>query len=71
MQKVAKWFGLLMVPVYVGIGCLFIFSSAMLDLVPTNRNMIGVVFIIYGMFRLYMSLRLFKNRQQINEKENS
>jgi cytochrome c biogenesis protein CcdA len=53
-NQVLKYFGFLMVIVYIAIGLLFIFwSDFFSDLNRNARYLIGCILVIYGLFRAY------------------
>ena len=51
-----------MVGVYAIIGLSLIFTNVFLELIPRNRPIYGSIVLIYAAFRLYMALRLRKNK---------
>lgn len=62
LKKVAYYVGVFMVGVYALIGLSLIFTNVFIDLIPKNRPVYGSVVLVYAAFRLYMALRLRKNR---------
>ena len=62
LKKVAYYVGVFMVAVYLLIGLSLIFTNVFLELIPNNRPVYGCIILIYAAFRLYMALRLRKNR---------
>jgi len=63
LQKFLKYFGLLMTLVYPGFGLYLIFSSPeQLALQPQVKLILGIMLILYGLFRFYRTYRRhFKN----------
>ena len=62
LKKVAYYVGVFMVGVYALIGLSLIFTNVFLELIPRNRPIYGSVVLVYAAFRLYMALRLRKNK---------
>jgi hypothetical protein len=62
LKKVAYYVGVFMVGVYAIIGLSLIFTNVFLELIPRNRPIYGSIVLIYAAFRLYMALRLRKNK---------
>lgn len=62
LKKVAYYVGVFMVGVYALIGLSLIFTNVFIDLIPRNRSIYGSIVILYAAFRLYMALRIRKNR---------
>jgi hypothetical protein len=46
-----------MVAVYFALGLLFFFTDIAFDTFPANRKPIGIVFIVYGFFRLILTIQ--------------
>ena len=63
LKKVAYYIGVFMVGVYAIIGLSLIFTNVFLELIPRNRPVYGSIVLIYAAFRLYMALRLRKNKR--------
>jgi hypothetical protein len=70
IKEVLFYFSFLMVLVYIGIGLMFMFSNFLSEMVRDNRAVIGGIFIIYGVFRLYMLIRLKRARDKYRSQEN-
>ena len=70
VREVLYYFSFLMVLVYIGIGLMFMFSSFLTEMIPSNRALIGGIFILYGIFRLYMLIRLKKSRERFKQQQN-
>ena len=62
LKNVAYYVGIFMVGVYILIGLSLIFTNVFIDLIPRNRAVYGSIVLVYAIFRLYMALRLRKNR---------
>ena len=63
LKKVAYYIGVFMVGVYAIIGLSLIFTNVFLELIPRNIPVYGSIVLIYAAFRLYMALRLRKNKR--------
>ncbi|HEX8515229.1 MAG TPA: hypothetical protein VF868_03445 [Bacteroidia bacterium] len=46
-----------MVALYFALGLLFLFTDIAIDTFPENRRPIGIVFIIYGLFRMIVTIQ--------------
>ena len=57
LRKTLFYFSLVMVLLYVILGLSIAFTNFMIEIIPTNRTIIGVVLAIYGLFRLYVLYR--------------
>ena len=62
LKKVAYYVGVFMVGVYMLIGLSLIFTNVFIELIPKNRVVYGTIVLVYAAFRLFMALRLRKNR---------
>lgn len=63
LRTVAYYFGLAMVFVYIVFGILLIVTNTLQELIPGNKRIpLSIIVISYGIFRLYMTLRLTKKR---------
>lgn len=62
LKKVAYYVGVFMVGVYVLIGLSLIFTDVFSEIISKNRPVYGSIVLIYAAFRLYMALRLRKNK---------
>lgn len=62
LKKVAYYVGVFMVGVYILIGLSLIFTNVFIELIPKNRAVYGSIVLVYAAFRLFMALRLRKNR---------
>jgi cytochrome c biogenesis protein CcdA len=64
MQYLLKYFGFLMVLVYLGVGLLLILSGEKFALMSrVSRLILGILLIIYGCFRAYRVIQAFKNEK--------
>jgi cytochrome c biogenesis protein CcdA len=70
IKEVLFYFSFLMVLVYIGLGLMFLFSDFMSEMVKDYRSIIGGVFIIYGVFRMYILMRMRKARNMQNQRIN-
>jgi hypothetical protein len=60
----SKYFGLLMMVVYMVVGLLLIFSENFLDFLnKTTKFVLGIILIGYGIFRAYRALRTARNEK--------
>ena len=62
VNKFRYYIHFLMVALYLALGLLFLFTEVAIDTFPENRQAIGIVFIIYGSFRLVATI--YKLRKQ-------
>jgi hypothetical protein len=46
-----------MVAVYLALGLLFLFTDIAGQMFPMNRTPVGIIFIIYGLFRLIVTIQ--------------
>ena len=59
-----------MVLVYIVFGLALAFSNFIIDMIPSNRMIMGGILIVYGIFRLYIlnrqrkSYRFFQEQKQ-------
>ncbi len=70
LKEILFYFSFLMVLVYIGIGLMFLFSDFLSDMVKDYRAVIGGAFILYGVFRMYILMRMRKARKMQNMKRN-
>jgi hypothetical protein len=61
VKKTLYYFSLIMVLVYIALGSAIAFSTFLIDMIPTNRTIIGGVFVVYGIFRFYILNRQRKS----------
>jgi len=69
VNKIRYYFGFLMVAVYLALGLLFLFTDIAIDTFPANRQPIGIIFIVYGVFRtitIILKLRKLRNNNRFN-----
>jgi len=63
-RQISKYFGLFMAVVYGVIGAfLIMIPDDVLGIVPLQKNLIGGLFILYGLFRLYKTYRQYFGRK--------
>ncbi len=67
VNKIRYYFSFVMITVYLAIGLLFLFTDIVIRLFPENRTAIGVVFILYAVYRLYITIKKEKQRNELNE----
>jgi hypothetical protein len=63
MKQFAFYSGVIMIAIYVVMGLTLIFTNAFINELGNNKTFIGVGLIIYAAFRLWMTLRLFRNQK--------
>lgn len=49
--------GFIMVAVYLGLGLLFLVTDLMIDNFPLYRTQLGIVMIVYALFRTFLLIR--------------
>jgi len=59
-QQIHAVFGLLMVFFYLGSGIFFLFFASGFNIDKAISGILGVVFTLYGVFRIYMTWKQFK-----------
>jgi hypothetical protein len=59
-QQIHAVFGLLMVFFYLGSGIFFLFFASRFNIEKAISGILGVVFSLYGVFRIYMTWKQFK-----------
>ena len=52
-----------MVALYVALGLLFLFTDTAIDTFPTYLTEVGIVFLIYAVFRTIITIRKLKNEK--------
>ncbi len=57
IDKIRYCFNFIMIAFYLIIGGLFLFSDVLIHIFPVYREAVGLIFIIYGAFRLYLSIK--------------
>lgn len=67
MGKFMLYFGFTMAVMFVAFGCYFIFSKSMEFLPAVFRNVIGIVFILYGILRCVNMYYKFKDTNDENQ----
>lgn len=48
---------------YLTVAFLFLFSDMWIDLIPKGRGIIGLVLLLFGMFRFYVAYRRYKSKK--------
>jgi len=61
-NKIIRYFKLAMPFVYAGFGLSLVFTNAASALIPSNRIIIGSVFVTYSAYRIYLILKPTKNK---------
>jgi uncharacterized protein with PQ loop repeat len=56
-NKIRYYAHFLMVALYLALGLLFLFTDIAVETFPANRTPIGIAFIIYGLFRMIMTIQ--------------
>ena len=69
LRKTLFYFSLAMVLVYIALGIAFAFTGFLIDMVPSNRMIIGGILVIYGGFRLYILNRQRKSYKFFQEQK--
>ena len=61
---ILKYFGILTVSLILIFGCLILFTDYFVQLVnsPFKKYSLGILFISYGLFRVYRLIRSFKSQ---------
>jgi cytochrome c biogenesis protein CcdA len=62
-NRIRFYLGILLLLFYLVIGCLFLFSDTWSDMLPRSRYIIGIVLILFGLLRFYVSYRRFVNKK--------
>lgn len=72
VKQVLFYFSFVMVFVYLSLGLVFLFSDVLSEVIPPSyRGIVGGVFIVYGVFRLYILMRMRKARKMYEEQQNA
>lgn len=56
-----------MVSVYLALGLLFLFTDIAVNAFPSNRKPIGIVFLVYGTFRLILTIQKVRKARKEDE----
>lgn len=51
-----------MVAVYLALGVLFFFTDIAIDTFPEYRKTIGITMIVYGILRIFLTIRKIKDQ---------
>jgi len=65
INKTRFYFSFLFLAFYITIGFLFLFTETWSDLLPKARITIGLILILFGFFRFYVSYRRFSGKNKI------
>jgi amino acid permease len=63
-NKIRLYLSFLLFVFYLIIGILFLLTDTWIDFLPQGRGIIGSVLITYGVFRLYLAYRRYKNKHK-------
>ena len=69
LRKTLFYFSLVMVLVYIALGCAIAFTGLMIEIIPGNRGIIGGILVVYGVFRLYILNRQRKSYKFFQEQK--
>lgn len=58
-----------MVTVYLALGLLFLFTDVAINAFPSNRKPIGIIFLVYGSFRLILTLQKIRKAKEDEQQE--
>ena len=62
LNKVLKYFGLLMVVIYLTVGIMLLLPGIQITFLNGNsRLVLGIALVIYGLFRAWRSIKSLKN----------
>lgn len=59
-RQLHAMFGIFMVVFYIGVGVFLLFFADMFVIDKAIRGIIGSIFLLYGLFRIYMTYRQIK-----------
>jgi len=63
MKQFAFYFGIIMISIYLLMGLAFMFTNVFATVLGTNKFYIGLALVIYSIFRLWMTFRLFRSKK--------
>lgn len=63
-NKFRLYLSFLLFVFYLVIGILFLFTDTWINFLPEGREIIGSVLISYGVLRLYLAYRRYKNKHK-------
>lgn len=63
-NKLRLYLSVLLFVFYLVIGILFLFTETWIGFLPEGRTLIGTVLILFGVLRLYISYRRYKNKHK-------
>jgi cytochrome c biogenesis protein CcdA len=58
-NRVRFYLSFLLLAFYIGVGILFLFTDIWEDLLPKSRFVIGIILILFGVFRFYVAYRRY------------
>lgn len=53
-----------MIAVYLTLGLLFLFTDIAIDTFPVYRKPVGIIMIVYGVLRTFLTIRKIKNQHE-------
>ena len=62
MNKLRFYLSFLLLGFYLTVGCIFIFSDVWADLLPSGRYVTGIILILFGVLRFYVSYKRYQNK---------
>ncbi|MCW3083182.1 MAG: hypothetical protein JWP12_548 [Bacteroidetes bacterium] len=63
-NKLRYYVNFIMVAVYLALGLLFLFTDIAEETFPANRKAVGTVLLVYGCFRMIITIQKLKRRDQ-------
>ena len=67
LRNVVYYFGWAMVGLYIVFGLMLACTNILVEVIPNNRIIIGVALVLYGIFRLYFTMRLKRAKEKAND----
>jgi len=49
---------------YLTVAILFLFTDMWKDLIPAGRGLIGLILLLFGVFRFYIAYRRFRTKKE-------
>jgi cytochrome c biogenesis protein CcdA len=62
INKLRFYSSFLLLAFYIVVGILFLFTDIWEDLLPKSRFAIGIILILFGVFRFYVAYRRYLNK---------
>lgn len=62
MNKLRYYLSYLLLGFYLVVGTIFLFSDVWADFIPAGRPLIGLLLILFGVFRFYVSYKRYLNK---------